>query len=510
MPLSVVDSPQFQHLIAILDQRYQIPSRKHLSSKLLPDESNEIQNKVKTCLEQAPSVCLTMDLWSNRQMKGFLGMTAHFIQNWTLQSVMLACKRFKGRHTAENIRHEYEETVSAFEISHKITAIVTDNASNMIKAFDFSLPGYEDDNTSAEDDSDDENADIESVDTTNTNEFECLPHHTACYAHTLQLVVKDGLKDANSHLKTIITKASTLVRFVRHSIHATEILEEEKRLQNANATRWNSQLIMIRSILNIPEEKLNKLDTVHLTTYERKLLQELCTVLKPFEHATQLVQHEKSVTASMTIPVTRGLQHQLQQISAVYNMKMVTTLKTSIDRRLSHYGQDDVFITAAVLDPRFKLRWCTPQEQSIVKSTFLSSAAAHQTISSSQVNLCSPPPAKKAKTDESEDFFGFMTTTVMPSTSKSTDSSTEVNRYLSQPCLAMETDPLQFWMSQQQNSPVLSAMACKFLTIPASSAPVERLFSIGGKIFRPERCRLADKTFERLMNIKCNSKVSPQ
>jgi hypothetical protein len=50
-------------------------------------------------------------------------------------------------------------------------------------------------------------------------------------------------------LNTIITKASTLVRFVRHSIHATEILEEEKRLQNANATRWNSQLIMIRSIL---------------------------------------------------------------------------------------------------------------------------------------------------------------------------------------------------------------------------------------------------------------------
>jgi hypothetical protein len=112
MPLSVVDSPQFQHLIVILDQRYQIPSRKHLSLKLLPDESNEKQNKVKTCLQQAPSVCLTLDLWSNRQMIDFLGMTAHFIQNWTLHSVMLACKRFTGRHTAKNIRHEYEETVS--------------------------------------------------------------------------------------------------------------------------------------------------------------------------------------------------------------------------------------------------------------------------------------------------------------------------------------------------------------------------------------------------------------
>ena len=88
-----------------------------------------------------------------------------------------------------------------------------------------------------------------------------MPQHSACYAHTLQLVVKDGFKEAGNNLKTIIAKASTVVRYVRQSLLATEILEGEKRLQTANATRWNSQLIMIRSILNIPEEKLNKLDS---------------------------------------------------------------------------------------------------------------------------------------------------------------------------------------------------------------------------------------------------------
>jgi hypothetical protein len=33
------------------------------------------------------------------------------------------------------------------------------------------------------------------------------------------------------------------------------------------------------------------------------------------------------------------------------------------------------------------------------------------------------------------------------------------------------------------------------------------LFSIAGKVFRPERCRLNDKTFEQLMMVKCNAKT---
>ena len=54
-----------------------------------------------------------------------------------MNSVMLACKRFKGSHTAENIHQQYEESVSMFDIASKITNIVTDNASNRTKAFNF-------------------------------------------------------------------------------------------------------------------------------------------------------------------------------------------------------------------------------------------------------------------------------------------------------------------------------------------------------------------------------------
>lgn len=141
-PLSVVENPEFKFLIESLNPRYQLPSRKHFSTKLLLERSTSIQNSLKSKLRAVESVCLTIDLWSNRQMKGFIGITGHFILVWCIESIMVSCKRFRGQHCAENIRQEYEEAVACNNIADKITNIVTDNATNMAKAFQVTLPGF--------------------------------------------------------------------------------------------------------------------------------------------------------------------------------------------------------------------------------------------------------------------------------------------------------------------------------------------------------------------------------
>ena len=64
--------------------------------------------------------------------------------------------------------------------------------------------------------------------------------------------------------------------------------------------------------------------------------------------------------------------------------------------------------------------------------------------------------------------------------------------------------PLQYWKENQSTYPDLAKLACCYLHIPASSAPVERIFSIAGRVFRPDRNRLSDKRFQQLMFIGCN------
>ena len=150
LPLSFVEAPEFKDLMQLADPRYTLPSRKHLTNQLIPAKTTEIENKLKKVFQDLKNVCVTVDIWTSKQMRSFLGVTVHFIKDWVLHSALLACHRFKGRHTSENISQQFEELVSHYNIKDKVSHIVTDNAANMVKAFDICLPGFYSENPSEE------------------------------------------------------------------------------------------------------------------------------------------------------------------------------------------------------------------------------------------------------------------------------------------------------------------------------------------------------------------------
>lgn len=64
---------------------------------------------------------------------------------------------------------------------------------------------------------------------------------------------------------------------------------------------------------------------------------------------------------------------------------------------------------------------------------------------------------------------------------------------------------LAFWSTNRAVLSKLFSVAMRVLCVPASSSPVERVFSHGGIIMRPHRARLSDKMLSNLIFLKCNN-----
>ena len=67
-------------------------------------------------------------------------------------------------------------------------------------------------------------------------------------------------------------------------------------------------------------------------------------------------------------------------------------------------------------------------------------------------------------------------------------------------------DPLDYWVGKLKHFPVLAPIACDILAVPASTAPVEWIFSTGGDATGGKRNRLTQKNLEREIFIQRNKK----
>ena len=80
----------------------------------------------------------------------------------------------------------------------------------------------------------------------------------------------------------------------------------------------------------------------------------------------------------------------------------------------------------------------------------------------------------------------------------------ELRRYESFSLAPKTVDVLQWWRSHENVLPILSKLAKKVLTVPASSSKSERVFSCGGNFVTPKRNKLGAKKVEELILIKEN------
>ena len=75
VPLSIADKPSFRERIEELNENYAIPHRQTIKETHLSFEEKFVVNSITTEMKELTSVYVTVDIWTNRQMRSFIRFT---------------------------------------------------------------------------------------------------------------------------------------------------------------------------------------------------------------------------------------------------------------------------------------------------------------------------------------------------------------------------------------------------------------------------------------------------
>ena len=116
------------------------------------------------------------------------------------------------------------------------------------------------------------------------------------------------------------------------------------------------------------------------------------------------------------------------------------------------------------------------------------------------------PKAKKiCTTDHSQAWLDDIICVANDSVETGTLIDQEIQRYLAEP-LGTNQCALTWWKEREASYPILSKLAKKYLAIPATSVPSERIFSLAGNLVTKKRALLSPETVNILIFLNKNRK----
>ena len=436
---------------------------------VIPQEYAKEKECLMKQLEAIDTCAITTDFWSSADTHSYITVTCHFIDAlWELHSHVLATYQVNIAHTAENVAAELKEIASHWKIEEKISCIISDNAANMVAAA--RLTGW---------------------------------RHIPCFAHTLNLIVQEST-EKDPVLAEVRQKGRNFVKYFKQSIKARDKLTElqkqmggeERKLIRDVVTRWNSSYYMYERLVEeykAIDAALCSFDQTHLclSSNEVDVMNDAIKLLKHFEQATREISAEKYLTISKVIPLARLLQYVTIQCPSTLNLK--TELLSSMARRFTNIEANFTLAASTLLDPRFK------------KIAFSDGSTCNQAVQRLTTELSSIIAANEsqarstdeqhAETSHSSDLWHFIDQSVAASQSRTSTASSIIIMKI----LDRKDDPLKWWSDNQLSYQALLPHVRKYLAIPASSVPSERLFSKAGELTSLKRNRLKSKNVDMIL-----------
>jgi hypothetical protein len=116
-PFSTIESPRVRSLLELLKPDIVIPSADTIKRNIMEcyrEESVSIGDQLRNT---SGKISLTLDCWTSPNVKAFMGITAHYIDdNWVPQSLVLDFVPLPGLHTGEELCQTLVATCDRFGI----------------------------------------------------------------------------------------------------------------------------------------------------------------------------------------------------------------------------------------------------------------------------------------------------------------------------------------------------------------------------------------------------------
>ena len=347
-----------------------------------------------------------------------------------------------------------------------------------------------------------------------------------CLAHNLQLVIKDGLKLSDDYSKLIQHVSTNIVSKSKcSSIIAAELRKLYLKLNKKNLTRWNSILFMVRSVLKLSADDMKAIRNqmpgrtptereirakFDLTDVQHDMLLELKDVLEMFEFVTDEFQSNK-ISISRVYPSVMYLRSNLLEkdetgklVVYEYTNDLRMNLVKNLNNRFEDIIKQDVILISTFLDPNFGLSYFEMETQSLViakMKALLKKSEAKETVLMNQNQTILKQTEKKILEKRKNNYIKF--NYIQPAQSDKIEDL--LNDYI---CTVGNIDfkqcPLMFWKANETKFRPLAEIAKKYLGVPASSAAVERMFSISGHILSSKRTKMSISLFSLLVFLKLN------
>ena len=529
LPLDIVECEAFIDLLKTADAKYHMPSRPTLRNTILPKVETAIIEGLRKELDEADAIYITLDLWSNKRRDSFIGITAHLVDaTFDYKSFVLACDLFEERHSGDHIAEKYQEIMDKFNIAKKVKKVVADNASNITRAFEEVLPGFDEyineDEENEDFNDDDDELLMEDSQTENDDDLERVPQRKRCFAHTEQLCLASTIgvdEFKQGPLGQLINRASKIINAIRSSTVAMPFLKKNGIvLQQRCKTRWNTELTSLKSILKnsaLVNQALVMMKSKHktLTPLDVSKLEEICSLLQPFSEAIEFVEGEKNATCSAICPAVSALHMHLSLLKrngVCHTDDLLNALILQVESRLFSFLNDEDFRISTFLDPRFKNeKWISDSDEKEKLKRRVTDLVLFDIRNDREPAAPSPPHDDENQPKYAAAVGGIMSkmfadTQPNPPKRRCILATAEtadfiVNEYmLSRP--PVDNDVAGFWRNYP--SATLRNVARRYLGCPATSAPSERLFSIAGMLDSARRRSMGPRVFQTLLLVKTN------